>query len=661
MIAGDGLRAEARPGPAPHGARRAGRQADRGPGDRRAADRRRSTACRWRSRSQVLDESLDRPAGHARDAGRLHAPGARGDVDALERTDRRGDARRIRRRPIRLHQRRAQRRLGAEARAAARRRRAATTRWSWSARCTCSATTAWSRSCARKGYKVERMCSACEPASADVDADSPIGPCVARCRHGTAGSGGTSTMQSTGHAGTHSSQPVHSGSITVCMCLRAADDGVDRAGLDALGAADAVGFDDQRDLRRLVRAARAVEGLRRRRRAHAPARARRHRRRAGNGRCRRRRRPSPRRRAGSRRSRTGRIGSAAGCGRGVRSGRALRVGPSSARCTACALSFTGMPGCAPSSASSRCSAPPSKPADRIMPSLMPKRILRGARLAMNTTLRPTSVVRLAVAGADAGEDLALAEFAGVEFEAQQLVRAFDELARQHLADAQVELGEVVDADRRAGAAAASAAARLAGAAAGLAGWRRGGGAPVRLQGVLAGFGHGVDLLRVDAGEQRRVGVDAVRRAAARRGRSSARPARRGRPRPARATRGSTGFSAAASTRNRFRPCVHTACSSRVGAVLLGEHPRLVLVDVAVGLVGQRHRLAQHAGGLVALVGVARSAPAAATKRAYIAGSGSASASRPSKRLSMKPAQRLARLTNLPTRSRVHARDEVARG
>ena len=52
--------------------------------------------------------------------------------------------------------------------------------------------------------------------------------------------------------------------------------------------------------------------------------------------------------------------------------------------------FTGMPGCAPASASSSASAPPSKPADRIIPSLRPKRILRGARLAMNTTLRPMS-------------------------------------------------------------------------------------------------------------------------------------------------------------------------------------------------------------------------------------------------------------------------------
>src|SRR5690606_37620841 len=40
--------------------------------------------------------------------------------------------------------------------------------------------------------------------------------------------------------------------------LGAADDGVDRAGLDALGAADAVVLDHQRDLCRLVLAAAAV-------------------------------------------------------------------------------------------------------------------------------------------------------------------------------------------------------------------------------------------------------------------------------------------------------------------------------------------------------------------------------------------------------------------
>src|SRR3546814_10732716 len=54
--------------------------------------------------------------------------------------------------------------------------------------------------------------------------------------------------------------------------------------------------------------------------------------------------------------------------------------------------------------------------------------------------------RFAVAGADAGEDLPLAQFSGVEFETQQLVGALDEFAGHDLTDAQVEPGEVVDAD-----------------------------------------------------------------------------------------------------------------------------------------------------------------------------------------------------------------------
>ena len=52
--------------------------------------------------------------------------------------------------------------------------------------------------------------------------------------------------------------------------------------------------------------------------------------------------------------------------------------------------------------------------------------------------------RIAVAGADAGEDLPLAEFAGVEPETQQLVGALDEAALEHHAHPQVEPGEVVD-------------------------------------------------------------------------------------------------------------------------------------------------------------------------------------------------------------------------
>src|SRR5688572_9084558 len=55
-------------------------------------------------------------------------------------------------------------------------------------------------------------------------------------------------------------------------------------------------------------------------------------------------------------------------------------------------------------------------------------------------------LRLGVAAADTGEDLPLAELAGVEQETQQFVGALDEAALEHLADAQIELGEVVDAD-----------------------------------------------------------------------------------------------------------------------------------------------------------------------------------------------------------------------
>src|SRR3546814_4753542 len=49
--------------------------------------------------------------------------------------------------------------------------------------------------------------------------------------------------------------------------------------------------------------------------------------------------------------------------------------------------------------------------------------------------------RFAVAGADAGEDLPLAQFSGVEFETQQLVGALDEFAGHDLADAQVRSEE----------------------------------------------------------------------------------------------------------------------------------------------------------------------------------------------------------------------------
>ncbi len=51
-------------------------------------------------------------------------------------------------------------------------------------------------------------------------------------------------MQSTGQAGTHSSQPVHRSDHDGMHELGRADDRVNRAGLDAFGAADAVRLDD---------------------------------------------------------------------------------------------------------------------------------------------------------------------------------------------------------------------------------------------------------------------------------------------------------------------------------------------------------------------------------------------------------------------------------
>jgi hypothetical protein len=108
------------------------------------------------------------------------------------------------------------------------------------------------------------------------------------------------------------------------------------------------------------------------------------------------------------------------------------------------------------------------PAEGSIPSDMPKRILRGARLAMNTDLAPDQHRRIGIAGADAGEDLPLAQVTGVEAEAQQLVRAFDEVAFEHLADAQVHAREVLDADVRA---VAGGRGGCGGAAAGLRGLR----------------------------------------------------------------------------------------------------------------------------------------------------------------------------------------------
>ena len=72
-------------------------------------------------------------------------------------------------------------------------------------------------------------------------------------------SSGIMTMQSTGQGATHSSQPVHSSAIDRVHAPRRADDGIHRAGRQALGAADAAFFVDERDGRRGFEAVVAIE------------------------------------------------------------------------------------------------------------------------------------------------------------------------------------------------------------------------------------------------------------------------------------------------------------------------------------------------------------------------------------------------------------------
>ena len=86
-----------------------------------------------------------------------------------------------------------------------------------------------------------------------------------------------------------------------------------------------------------------------------------------------------------------------------------------------------MPGCAPASAASRNTALASSSplAHSTMPCETPKRILRGARLAITTTRRPVSCSG-AIGGADAGEHRALLA-AQIQRQPQQLVGALHQL------------------------------------------------------------------------------------------------------------------------------------------------------------------------------------------------------------------------------------------
>ena len=165
----------------------------------------------------------------------------------------------------------------------------------------------------------------------------------------------------------------------------AANDGVDRTRLDTFGAANAIGFHYQGDGRRQLLAARPVisQRLALQRMGQSP------------------------------RAFISAWWAAVGIGFVAR--HRFGVGPAPVKAALAALGLrqqsiksisecdgheachanpgqrTGIPGSAATSASSSARLPPSNPADRIIPSLVPKRILRGARLAMKTTLRPTSV------------------------------------------------------------------------------------------------------------------------------------------------------------------------------------------------------------------------------------------------------------------------------
>ena len=81
-----------------------------------------------------------------------------------------------------------------------------------------------------------------------------------------------------------------------------------------------------------------------------------------------------------------------------------------------------------------------------MPSLRPNFIFRGARLAAQTTSRPTSVFRL-VDALDAGKDRAVVLAAEAQREFQQLLGPGHVFGGDDPHHPQIDLGELVEADR----------------------------------------------------------------------------------------------------------------------------------------------------------------------------------------------------------------------
>ena len=273
-----------------------------------------------------------------------------------------------------------------------------------------------------------------------------------------------------------------------------------------------------------------------------------------------------------------------------------------------------------------------------MPSLTPNFILRGARLATSTVSLPTRSARARRPTVMPENTLRVRPSPASSVRRSSLSQPSTCSAGDDLRDAQVDLGEVVDRDGRRRSP-RRRAARFAGVAA-----ARG----RRLE-------QRVELLGVDALHQVLVVADAHARRAARVAsrevsgstpRNARRPAARERRQHRRQSRPS------AAGRPRCS-AMQTSCSAaRPRRSCLASSQGLCGVDVLVDAVGERHDLAQRLAELARrrrarAIAPRRRAQRVEQRAAVVAGIGR---SWPPKRLSMKPAARLAMLTYLPTRS-----------
>ena len=175
--------------------------------------------------------------------------------------------------------------------------------------------------------------------------------------------------------------------------------------------------------------------------------------------------------------------------------------------------------------------------------------------------------------------------------------------------------------------------------------------------VLVGLQQRVDLLALDAGREVLVGVDGGPAGNGSLTFVQASGAIARKPSTFAANAGRTGFKQSARSRNRVSAVLQTACSSASLPSCLASSQGLRVVDELVRDVGQAHDFAQRAA-VVTLVRVGTGTAWANADSYSRVTSRSLAPSLPSKRLPMKPAQRLAMLTNLPTRSELTFGDHV---